>query len=179
MLEILLGQVPEAIYFALFIIFTKQLKEKRIIFVLVTILEYVLLFNIRPFTIWIHVAFFVVTYLLLKILYKEKSQIIDVFTLMVASLTIIIASALCYFVMWNLSHNYILTTVVNRFVLFAFLFGIRNKLPNIQNLYKHLWNRNDKIPKHMKSTTFRALNMVLFNLMFIAINIGLLYLYIK
>ena len=29
--QLLLGQIPEAIYFALFMIFTKQLKEKRII----------------------------------------------------------------------------------------------------------------------------------------------------
>ena len=32
MLEIFLGQIPEAIFFELFMIFVKDLKEKRILF---------------------------------------------------------------------------------------------------------------------------------------------------
>ena len=30
LMELFLGQIPEAIYFALFMIFTKNLKEKRL-----------------------------------------------------------------------------------------------------------------------------------------------------
>lgn len=34
LLEIFLGQIPEAIYFTLFMIFAKDLKEKRILYIL-------------------------------------------------------------------------------------------------------------------------------------------------
>ena len=43
MLELLLGQIPEAIYFALFMIFTKELKTKRILYTILMVIEYVLL----------------------------------------------------------------------------------------------------------------------------------------
>ena len=43
LLELMLGQIPEAIYFALFIILTKELKEKRILFIILMIIEYILL----------------------------------------------------------------------------------------------------------------------------------------
>ena len=52
LLEIFLGQIPEAIYFALFMIFAKDLKEKRILYILLMVIEYLLLkhfikYNIR------------------------------------------------------------------------------------------------------------------------------------
>lgn len=40
--------------------------------------------------------------------------------------------------------------------MFSFVLLFRNKLYNIQKLYKKLWNRNDKKPKKIKYTTFRA-----------------------
>lgn len=45
-LEVILGQVPEAIYFSLFMIYTKQLKEKRILFIVLMIVEYLLILYI-------------------------------------------------------------------------------------------------------------------------------------
>ena len=43
-LQLLLGQIPEAIYFALFMIFTKRLDKKQILFTVLMIIEYILLF---------------------------------------------------------------------------------------------------------------------------------------
>ena len=43
MLELLIGQIPEAIFFALFMIYAKGLKEKRILFIVLMIVEYLLL----------------------------------------------------------------------------------------------------------------------------------------
>ena len=48
----------------------------------------------------------------------------------------------------------------------------RNK---IQGVYKKVWNRNDATKKKIKSTTFRCLNLVVFNIMFYVINLGLIY----
>ena len=71
--------------------------------------------------------------------------------------------------------NIIVIAILSRSLMFGFLFIFRHRLNKIQNLYKSLWNRNDKQPKKIKSTTFRAVNVVVFNLMFFVINICLLY----
>lgn len=39
MLELFLGQIPEAIYFALFMIYAKNLKTKRLLYTILMILE--------------------------------------------------------------------------------------------------------------------------------------------
>lgn len=175
MLEILIGQIPEAIYFSLFMIFAKNLKSKRILFTLLMVIEYLLCLNSMPYDMVSHVLFFIMSYLTLKILYKEKSQIIDIFTLGIASIVLIIINLILYFSIYNVINNYIVYVTIDRIFLFIFVFLLKNKLNFIQNIYKKYWNRNDKIKKKMKSTTFRCLNLVFFNLMFYIINIAMLY----
>lgn len=175
LLEILLGQIPEAIYFALFIIFTKRLDKKRGLFITLMVIEYVLLLNALPFSIWSHILYFIISFVILKLLYKEKSQIIDIFTLGIASLFIIVVNLIIYAIFLKMIKNYIVVTIINRISLFMSLFLVKNKLPKIQNMYKKFWNRNDTVPKPMKSVTFRCINLVMFNIMFYAINICMLY----
>ena len=174
MLEILLGQIPEAIYFALFMIFTKRLKEKRILFTSIMVIEYVLLF-LLPLSIWLYILYFITTYIVLKILYKAKAQITDIFTLGIASIILIIISTLCFIVINATTKNIIMCTILAKLFLFIFLLITKHKLPKIQNMYKMFWNRNDKIPKFMKSTTFRCINVILFNFMFFVINVYIVF----
>ena len=175
MLELIIGQIPEAIYFSLFMIFTKNLKSKRILFTALMVIEYLLCLNSMPYDMVSHVLFFIMSYLTLKILYKEKSQITDIFTLGIASIVLIIINLILYFSIYNVINNYIVYVTIDRIFLFIFVFLLKNKLNFIQNIYKKYWNRNDKIKKKMKSTTFRCLNLVFFNLMFYIINIAMLY----
>ena len=174
-LEILLGQLPEALYFALFIIFTKQIKTKRCLFTSLTVTEYILLLNAFRFSIWSHILYFALFFTILKLLYKEKSQITDIFTLGVASLLLMIISAICYWILNAFTVHIVVGNIIQKLVVFTILILLRHKLPNIQNWYKHLWNRNDKIPKFMKSTTFRCINLVIFNIMFYFINIVMIF----
>ena len=169
--QLLLGQIPEAIYFALFMILVKNIKEKRVLFTILMILEYVLLKLAFPFNMWFQVTYTFMTYIILKILYKEKSQIIDIFTLSIGSIILILISA---GVSILFDYNMILVVLSSRILMLMFLFIFRHKLNKIQNLYKLLWNRNDK-PKRIKTTTFRAINTVVFNLLFFIINFGMLY----
>lgn len=171
LLEVILGQIPEAVYFAIFMLLVKELKSKRIIFIIGMIIEYILLFNALPYSVWSHVLYFIVSYILMKVLYKNKVQIIDVFTLGIGSVILILISAVISLLF---RHSIITVLILNRLLMFGFLFLFRNKLSKIQKLYKLLWNRNDK-PKKMKTTTFRAVNTVLFNLLFYIINFGMLY----
>lgn len=175
MLEILLGQIPEAVYFALFMIFTKQLKEKRILYITLMVIEYLLLKYFIEFNIWFQIAYTIIQYVLLKILYKEKAQITDIFTFAIASIILIVFCISLYFIVWKTINNYMFYVILNRFCIFLFLIIFKNKLCNIQKLYKKLWNRDDTKKKKMKSTTFRALNLVLFNIMFYVINVCMMF----
>ena len=170
--QLLLGQIPEAIYFALFMILVKNIKEKRILFIILMILEYVLLKLAFPFNMWFQVTYTFMTYIILKLLYREKSQITDIFTFGISSIILMIISIVVCLLFRD---NIIVIVVLSRLLMFGFLFIFRHRLNKIQNLYKLLWNRNDKQSKKIKSTTFRAINVVVFNLMFFVINICLLY----
>ena len=171
MLELLLGQIPEAIYFALFMIYTKNLRYKRTAFIILMTLEYVLLLRTMPYSIYAHIGFFVVTYIILKIIYKERAQIIDMFTLAIGNIFLIVTSIICFIMSGN---NVIVATIINRIILFAFVLGFNYKLKAIQDLYKKVWNRNSNKTR-MKSTTFRSINVVIFNILFYIINIGMLF----
>ena len=173
-LEILLGQIPEAVYFAIFMILSKRLGSKRILFTSLMIIEYLLLLNVFPFSTWSHVLYFGISFLILKILYKEKCQITDIFTMGIASIILILANIILYPIA-TIFKNYILFVICNRLLIFGSLFLLRHKLPKIQKVYKKFWNRNDKLPKRMKSTTFRCLNLVLFNVSFYIINAFMIY----
>lgn len=170
--ELFLGQIPEAIYFALFLIFTKDLKEKRILFIILMIVEYLLLKSFIHFDIWFQIGYTIMTFLTLKVLYKEKAQVIDIFTFGIASIILMVSSIISFLL---LGPNMQFVVLISRILLILFFIFSYKYLPNIQKLYKKLWNRNDKTTKKMKSTTFRALNTVLFNLMFVVINVCMIY----
>lgn len=71
-LELLLGQIPEAMFFALFMIYTKELKEKRFIFIILMVLEYIFLKLILSFNIWFQVIYTCITFIILKILFMYE-----------------------------------------------------------------------------------------------------------
>jgi len=172
-LEIFIGQLPEAIYFAIFMIFTKGIQKNKLKFVTLMTCEYILLMNSIPYSIWTHVLYFVVTYMILKLLYKDLCQITDIFTLTIGGLILILSSAVVL-PLYLAGLPYIWYVVINRLILFMLLFFITPILPKLEETYKKIWNRNDKIKKPIKTTTFRCMNIVIFDIMFCLINIGIL-----
>ena len=171
--ELFLGQIPEAIYFTLFMIFAKNLKEKRILFIILMIIEYLLLIYTFQYNWMFHIGFMITTVLTLKVLYKEKSQITDIFILLISYIVMIISSAICVFAFM---FNTILAAVANRILLFILLVGFKDEIMNIQSLYKHLWNRSEKPSVNkIKSITFRSINLVVFNIIYVIINVGMIF----
>lgn len=170
--ELFLGQIPEAVYFALFLIFTKELKEKRLLFMILMVSEYLLLKSFIHFDVWFQIGYTAMSFLTLKVLYKEKAQVTDIFTFGIASIVLMVISIVSFLL---LGPNMKLATLLNRTLLISFVVFTHKHLLNIQKLYKKFWNRNDRTTKKMKSTTFRALNTVLFNLMFVVINVCMIY----
>lgn len=174
MLELLLGQIPEAIYFALFMIFTKELKTRRTTFTILMVVEYLLVKYSNIFSVEFHIIYTITTFITLKVLYKEKSQVTDIFTFGIASLGLIIISIPTFLISNVFTNNIVIANVIQKIILFVTLISLKCKLPNIQKLYKYFWNRNDMVKKPIKSTTFRAINVFVFNMMFAVINICML-----
>lgn len=172
MLEILLGQIPEAIFFALFMIYAKELKEKRILFTVLMIIEYLLLKYSFPYNWLFHIGYIILTFLTLKVLYKEKCQITDIFMQIISYIIMSIFSLICLPIIYQ---NYNIAMVINRIMLIIFIIIFHNKLYKIRNIYKRLWNRNNKEKYIIKSTTFRCINLVIFNIFFYIINLLMIY----
>lgn len=174
MLEIVLGQIPEAVYFALFMIFVKKLDNKRLLFTTLMTIEYIFLKCFLVYTTWFQIMYFVLAFVIMKILYKDKANITDIFTLGIASVILIFSSFTSYILTYFTFKNMIIGAILVKIITFTLLFVFKNKLFKINTLYKKLWNRSETKYK-MKSTTFRALNLVIFNFSFVIINLGILF----
>lgn len=172
MLELLIGQIPEAIFFSLFMIYAKGLKEKRILFTVLMIVEYLLLKYSFQYNWLFHIGYIILTFLTLKVLYKDKCQITDIFIQIVSYIIMSIFSLICLPIIYK---NYNIALIINRIMLFSFIIIFHNKLCKIKDLYKKLWNRNDKQKHKIKSTTFRCINLFIFNTFFYLINLLMLY----
>lgn len=171
LLQLFLGQIPEAIFFAWFMIFTKGLKEKRILFTILMLVEYLVFKYAFPFDWMFHIFFMIGTFTTLKLLYKKKSQITDLFILLIGYVVMVLSSAVCFIA----SHgNVVLATIINRFIIFVPLFTLNYRLFAIQTMYKVQWNRGNPKAK-LKSATFRSLNLVIFNVLFVIFNLGMGY----
>ena len=173
-MSLLLGMIPEVLYFTLFIIYTKNIKEKRIKLFMLTSLIYVLCIMISRFKILYYVSFIFLIYFILKILYKDKTQVIDVF---VFSLSTIYLSFVGYICSRFINNNYLIyyvTLIINRILLFIpFIF--RKNFNKLYKIYCGLWNRNDKVKRPIKSITLRNVSLVILNIFIFILNIMTVY----
>lgn len=143
MFELFVGQIPEAIYFSLFMIYAKNLKEKRILLIALMTIEYLLLFNLMPYSIYPKIVYIIISYVIMKMLYKEKTQIIDVFLLVLSIIILGLISVPLLFLN-NIINNIYVVCLISKVIIFGFLFAFRNKLNEFYKLYYRHWNRNDK-----------------------------------
>lgn len=179
-LVLLLGQIPEAIFFALFMIYAKCLKEKRFLFTLLMVVEYLLTKYSFQYNWMFHITYMISVFLTLKLLYKEKSQITDVFILAIGYVFVAICSIFSFIIIAITLKNTMIASILCKIIMFVVLFVFKDKFYNITKFYKKLWNRNDKVPKKIKTTTFRAINIVVFNILFAFLNLCMIYaIYLK
>lgn len=168
-----LEKICEAIYFSLFLIYGKNLKEKRLLFIGIMIFEYLLLKHFIKFNIYFQLIYTFMSFINLKVLYKEKAQVTDIFLFAVASIILIAISFLCGLVLLKHLDWYIYVLILNRIIILLLTYLFRHK---IYNLYKKFWsNWNRKHKPKIKSLTLRNISIIIFNLMFYIINVGMLF----
>lgn len=162
LLSILLGLIPEVLYFTLFITYTKNIKAKRIKLFLLISIAYCLCILIQRWQILFYLLWIVFTYLALRLLYKNKVQIIDIFIISLAYLWLVLISLICLLFLKEDFSNYVLLSIIARIFLFLpFIF--KNKFNILYKKYCKLWNRNDKEKRPIKSITLRNVSIILLN----------------
>lgn len=169
---IFLERVLEAIYFSMFLLIGKNIKEKRLLFTFIMILEYLMLTNFIEYDVLFQLIYTFMSYINLKVLYKEKAQITDIFLFAAGSLILMAICGISYFAVFFTIKEYIIALLISRILMFLFLFIFKN---NINKTYKkvyELWNRHNYKGK-LKSLTVRNISIILFNLMFYIINIAM------
>lgn len=164
----------EPIYFSLFLIIGKNLKNKRILLTCIMIFEYLMLTSLIKYNVALQFMYTFMSFVNLKVLYKEKAQITDIFLFTAASIILIIISFLMFFIHIYTYNNYDIALILNRIITFAFLYFGRNKIRELYKKFYLNWNRHNN-PKAIKSLTLRNISIIAFNLMFWIINSGMVY----
>lgn len=172
--RLIIVKALEAVYFSLFLIIGKGLKNKRVLLTFIMIAEYLLLKQVTHFDVTFQFIYTFMSFINLKVLYKEKAQITDIFLFMAASIILIISSALCYFLILFTIKNLVFTVILNRIVIFAFLYFCKDIIRDKYKSFYSLWNRHNN-PNKMKSLTLRNISIVSFNVMFWVINLGMIF----
>jgi len=173
LVSILLGLIPEVLYFTLSLIYIKDLKEKKIrLFFLIGIVYFICLIIQRLVTLY-YIALMVLIYIILKVLYKSKVQIIDVFIISIMCLWITILSFISILCFTDNYSNYWIIYTINRILLFLpFIF--KNKFNNMYKSYCKLWNRNDKEKRPIKSITLRNISLIILNGFILFMNVTII-----
>jgi len=170
----ILVRLLEPIYFSLFLIYGKNLKSKRILFTIIMMFEFVMLTDIIEFNVLFQFLYTFMTFINLKVLYKEKAQITDIFLFAAASLILIAISAICFIIISITFKNIYIALILKTILMFLFIYIFKGNInKTYQKFYKY-WNRHNN-PKVMKSLTLRNISIIIFNVMFWIINLGMIY----
>lgn len=173
LLSILLGLIPEVLYFTLFLVYTKNLETKRIKLFLLISIAYLISVMLSRFVIIYYLLFLILIYAILKLLYKKKTQIIDVFIIGLAYFWVTFLSFIIIKFANKDFSNYYILYIINRILLFLpFIF--KNKFNKIYKKYYEFWNRDYSNNRVIKSITLRNISLILLNGFIFLINITII-----
>lgn len=161
--SLLMGMLPEVLYFTLSICFIKDIKKQRLKLFSLLVIGYIVLIMVCRFQLLFYLGYIVYVYIVLKKLYKSK--IIDLFIVSVVSAYLTLVS----FISFKLTDTYMLAYLINRLMLFIPIFILNYKLNDFYNVYYRLWDRHDG--NKIKSITIRNISLVFINMLIVIFNI--------
>ena len=128
---------------------------------------------LQRFMIIYYLLFIICAYIILKLLYGNKTQIIDIFISAVSYLWLSILSLiLMNFVNKDFSNYYTILLIQKALLFMPFIF--RNKFNIVYKKYCKLWNRNDNEKRPIKSITLRNISLILLNSFIFLLNIAII-----
>lgn len=166
-ISILLGVIPDVLYYFLMIKNVKNTNNKNILFFVLLTIIYIISNVLVTYNFYFYLIFDVVIYLVLKLLYKSKIN--DFFFVIVLDLYLALSSTFAYLIF----ENYYLAFFIYRLLLIIPLF-FTNKIKNLYINYSKVWNRHNDNRK-IKSITVRNIVLVILHTMVIAFYLILSY----
>ena len=168
----IIGYVLQTLYFVYFFIKVKNIKDKKILFLVSIFLEFILLkyFCKLNYTVNFDIIFGIIIYLLIKIIYKEKSRITDLVNYIIAVLILGITSIITSLIFGFNIYGLFISNLSSLLVLYIF----RNKLNKIEIFYSNFWNKHSN-KKMLKSITIRGISSVLTIITFILAHFWFIY----
>ena len=152
----IMGSILQPLYTCLFILNTKKLKEKRISFIILTILDYILIQYSLSFNVGVNsdILFAIIMYLNLKLIYLDKARITDMVTFIISEIILGIVNICSYLILGETIIGLVFALIIPLLIVIA----IKNKLGSIENFYNKYWNRKNGKTK-IKSITVRGISL--------------------
>lgn len=165
-----LGMIPEVIYFTLFLTYAKNIKEKRLLLGTLIGIFYILCLFVQRYKVIYYILFICLIYLAMKLLYKKKIQIIDIFLIGISYLYLTLISFFMFIILnKDLSNYYILFLISRIMLILPFIF--KKYFHSLYTKYYSLWNRNDTSNRPIKSITLRNVSLIALNIIIFIINL--------
>lgn len=157
LVSILLGMLPECLFYTFFWVSLKRIdSKKKILFGLIFIIYFILIM-IRKYEVLYYFLFGLLIYFVLKILYKEKINFLDIFVFYLACAYVFFISCICI----AFVPKYEIALMINRILLFV-PFVFKKQLMHIYQKYMYIWNKETNNSKKIKSITLRVTTILLF-----------------
>lgn len=170
-LSIIIGLMPEAIFFAMFVIGAKGIKkgERRLPLVVFFIAAFLIIGLLLAYNIWEYVLLTVAMYIIMKLLH-EKTEFIDLFLLTIPYLILAVIGFVCFGIGQLLPDSIcppLIMLIINRLLLLIIISALYPRLYRWYNTYKKVWNvhKDSKI----KSITVRNISILVCNAIIIAV----------
>ena len=174
LISIFCGMLPEVLFLTFFLICTKKLKRHKFLLFICILIAYILLILVQNYRTIYYICFITSLYAILKVIYRNKTQIIDVFIISIAFMYICLISFICSrFINENYLNYYLLSIIDRLMLLIPFIF--KNKFNILYKKYCKLWNRNDKGKRPIKSITLRNISLITLNSFIFLLNIATIY----
>ena len=157
----------EVLFIVMGVCFTKQIKEKRILFFTLLLISATVSMLILRWQLWYYLAFLASGYIIMRALYK--SHISDLFVFSIFYAWVAITSYIGFMVFDSIVLGYIL----QRTLMFG-IFIFRGKFNGWYKIYRQLWNRRDD--KRIKSITLRNISLIFINAFIVFLNFILIFL---
>lgn len=168
LMSLILGILPQSLYFTLFITEIKQIKDKRKILCVLTFIICTINALILQYNLYLYLLIIPCVYKAMKILYKKKTQIIDIFIIALAFGYLSVLSYLCSLIYKNNMSLYWIAYIINNVLLFAILLFKKYMIKGYR-FYISQWNR--KPGNKFKSISIRNVSLILLNVFIVILDI--------
>lgn len=170
---VIYGIMPEALFFTLFIIISKDIREKRFLLFIGLFIDYYLCKVLCATSFWFYIIYTIALFMILKAIHKE-TDIIDIFLFSISSILLMLIGGLCYSIGTILNLDYWILYAINRITIFITLLVFRKIIRKFYLFYRKQWNRRED--NKYKSISVRNVSLVALNVMMYILNLSAVYL---